>query len=112
MELRDRLNEILEGGEHLKVSRLTGKRLGFELSYSSMYESPVINFARLKALSDLFGTEAIDVDDYANAGCETCDWGSDYGHTIQVYEPTANEAGMDLLVGLDLKVPVSKGATT
>jgi len=101
--LKDSLNAILEGGDYLKVSRCVGKREGFELSYGSMYDAPIISFDRLKAISDLFGTTAIDVDDYANSGCETCDYGSDYGHTIQIYEPTANVVDMDLLVGQDLK---------
>lgn len=63
---------------------------GFEIEYGAMYESPNLGLDKLIKLSELFGTTNIDVDDYSISGCETCDWGSDYGHTIQVKEPTRN----------------------
>lgn len=103
MTLKEQINEVLSGGDYLKVSKLTGPRPGFELSYGSMYEAPTINFTRLMELSKLFGTTAIDVDDFANAGCESCDYGSDYGHAIQIYEPTTNTDELAALVDTDLK---------
>jgi hypothetical protein len=41
-------------------------------------------------LSELFGTDNIDVDDYAYGGCDTCDYGSNYGHEIAIREATKN----------------------
>lgn len=61
-----------------------------EIEYGAMYERPQLDFAKLVRLSEIFGTQKIDVDDYSNYGCESCDYGSDYGHTIQIYEPTKN----------------------
>lgn len=79
---------------------------GFRISMGAMYESPCgsggLTFAKLKEISELFGTDKIDVDDYAISGCETCDYGSDYGHTIDIYEPTRNIEEMKQLVGQDL----------
>lgn len=71
-----------------------------EISISAMYGSPVeINFFFLKKVSELFETDKIDVDNWSKKGCETCDWGSNYGHTIQIYEtPT------------DIKEILDKGA--
>lgn len=48
---------------------------GYQIEYGAMYEAPPLNFNTLKQLSDLFGTTNIDVDDYSNGGCESCDWG-------------------------------------
>ncbi len=57
---------------------------GFEIDYGRMYEAPTLALKDLKAISEFFGTDDIDVDNYGHRGCETCDWGSQYGHTIQV----------------------------
>jgi hypothetical protein len=71
---------------HLKYS--IGKDGTFIIEWGSMYEAPHLSFDKLKALSKLFGTEKIDVDGYAKKGCESCDWGSNYGHIITIEEPT------------------------
>lgn len=44
---------------------------GFEIDYSQMYDAPTLSFAILKKLSDFFGTDEIDVDNYSHGGCET-----------------------------------------
>ena len=55
-----------------------------------MYDAPALSTEKLMALCELFGTRKIDVDGYAHRGCETCDYGSDYGHEIEVREATKN----------------------
>lgn len=70
----------------LTINKITNTK--FEIGIYQMYDAPVINFTTLKKLSDLLGTEEIDVNNYSQAGCETCDYGSSYGHEIQVYNPT------------------------
>jgi hypothetical protein len=76
---------------HLDIEPLSrNDKTGLEITYGRMYESPELSFSILKQLSELFGTDEIDVDDYSYSGCESCDYGSDYGHTIQVYNPTKN----------------------
>jgi predicted nucleic-acid-binding Zn-ribbon protein len=62
----------------------------YNIKVDQMYEFIGISFSKLLALSKLFGTEKIDVNDYSQSGCETCDYGSSYQHTIQVYDPTSN----------------------
>lgn len=57
---------------------------GFEIKYAAMYEAPMLTIAMLKQLSTLFNTDNIDVNNYAMGGCDTCDWGSSYGNTIQI----------------------------
>lgn len=77
------------GGENIdKIEFRITNRGGFEIEYGAEYMAPELNFEILMGLSEMFGTKEIDVDDYSISGCETCDWGSDYGHTIQIYNPT------------------------
>jgi len=92
----NKLSEIFSKGirdycdGYLKVKKINNPS-GFEISYGQMYEKPDIElFPTLLALRELFGTEKINVDDYAQGGCETCDYGSDYGHTFQIYDITKN----------------------
>lgn len=92
IELVEAIKEILPAGgsyDHsvLKIYKIDD---GIELSYGKMYEPPELNFTTLKKLSELFGTDNVDVDNYSQGGCESCDWGSNYGHTIQIREITQN----------------------
>ena len=86
------LKQILPNGQ-LTFSELKvhGKMpWGFEIKWSNEGRSPELTLDRLIQLTELFGTTKINVDNYAVAGCDTCDYGSDYGHTIQVYAPSKN----------------------
>lgn len=74
----------------------------YNIKIGKMYSSPVINFSVLKKLSEMFGTEEIDVDDYAYKGCDTCDHGSEYGHEIQIYGPTKLIEELEQCIGKDL----------
>lgn len=90
---------------YIEISKLGDSLLGqnnFEIKVGAMYEPPTVNFEILKKLSELFGTVKIDLDNFAEGGCETCDHGSDYGHTIQIYAPTLYVEEMEQLVGKDL----------
>jgi hypothetical protein len=98
--LKLELRALLGDGEYIKVEK--HKTNSFEIKYGRMYNSPGINFATLKKLSDMFGTDKIDVDNYSSGGCDTCDWGSDYGHTIQIYEPTKRVEELAALHDMDL----------
>jgi hypothetical protein len=60
------------------------------LRLADMYGSPNLTAAQLMELVELFGTKDIDVDGYSQSGCETCDWGSSYGHDIIIRNPTKN----------------------
>lgn len=105
MALKQELMAILKPDSDEYVSHMklaVGKRHdgSYEIEYSAMYRSPNLNFSKLLKLSELFGTEKIDVDDYEHEGCDTCDWGSEYGHTIQIYEPTKNVDELEQLVGI------------
>ena len=67
-----------------------GLPIQFEIEYGQMYDPPPFNLGMLVKLGELLGTMEINVDNYAVGGCETCDYNSDYGHTLQVYDPTKN----------------------
>lgn len=62
----------------------------FEIEWAEMYEAPTLTFALLRALADYYGTELIHIDSIAKSGCETCDYGSLYGHRILVEKATKN----------------------
>lgn len=65
---------------------------GFTLEVTSMYDAPAISLEMLVNLSDYFGTRKVDIekDGISQGGCETCDYGSAYGHAIVITEPTKN----------------------
>lgn len=53
------------------------------LTVKQMYEHPGLSMKHLKALSEFFGTDNINDDDrFSNGGCESCDYGSEYGFTL------------------------------
>ncbi len=83
------------GGAHIQCRKLAN---WYEVTVGKMYSAPciVVNLSNLMKLSEMFGTEKIDVDNYANAGCDTCEYGSDYGHTFQIYEPTKRVDELDV----------------
>lgn len=60
------------------------------IQYGKMYETPMVSFAQLKQLSELFGTNEIALNPYDSPGCESCDYGSDYGNDIWITNPTKN----------------------
>ena len=60
-----------------------------EFEYSGGGSAPDINYGFLKDLSEYFGTDNINIEnDICVSGCETCDWGSEYGYTFYIKECT------------------------
>jgi len=59
---------------------------------SDMYDCPQLQFKTLVKLSELFGSEDIrtDMDYLVQPGCETCDYGSEYGYEVIIGNPTKN----------------------
>lgn len=68
------------------VDESTGKEI--RLAVQRMYEYVPFGFGILKKISEIFGTDLIDTDNYSRGGCETCDWGSLYKITFIIKEPT------------------------
>lgn len=105
VELKNRILQILTPTDELSHVHYSVRAIiknqasGFVINYGQMYEKPELNFDKLMQLSEIFGTREIDVDDYSEGGCETCDYGSDYGHEIQIYNPTKNVEEMKELIG-------------
>lgn len=84
-----------------ELEKLLGKKAVYEYNIkyntikiynSSMYECPQVQFNELKSLSELFGSEDIhtDMDYLVEKGCETCDYGSNYGYELSIVNPTKN----------------------
>lgn len=56
-----------------------------------MYSPPGLTFAQLEGLAAAFGTKNIDAGDtFADGGCETCDYGSEYGFVLDIRLPAVN----------------------
>ena len=68
---------------HVEFTKVEG---GYDLKVSQMYEFVPVDFRRLSALSAFFGTREIDVNNWAQKGCDTCDHGSNYAVTFQIRE--------------------------
>lgn len=93
---KEELQDIVcPGAEEFEVHSYYKGNHSYELKFACMYEPPTINFESLMKLSELFGTRDIDVDEFSKRGCETCDWGSSYGHTIQIINPTRNVGDLE-----------------
>lgn len=80
-----RILDPIENGCHIEVLKTLG---GCDIVFGKMYDPPSINLHHLNAIGLLFGTDDVTVNGYELAGCETCDFGSDYGHTINVRQVT------------------------
>lgn len=85
--MKEELLKLFNDCDHIEIDRDDND---FRITIGSMYNPPKLNFSTLTSLSRLFGTEEIDVNEYSQGGCDSCDWGSDYGHTIDVLNPTKN----------------------
>jgi hypothetical protein len=56
-----------------------------DLEITSMYQAPGLSLARMNAIAKFFDAKDVnDVDQIAQQGCETCDYGSKYGFTLRV----------------------------
>lgn len=55
------------------------------ITLSAMYGAPSLNLPILMEFAEFFETKNINDDDRFNrSGCETCDYGSEYGFTLTV----------------------------
>ncbi len=94
------------GGVELVI---TSRPTGLTIKIAAMYRSPKINFPSLKKLSDIFGTDNIDVDDFEHRGCETCDYGSSYGHDIVILDITKHKNDIEQLIKFVEYLKYTKG---
>ena len=86
--LSENLKTLFKGADKLVVT--TEKADEVNIEWSLMYDPPVLSPRLLFTLCNLFGTDDVDVDGFANRGCETCDYGSAYGHEFQIKGVTLN----------------------
>jgi len=89
MNIKEKLIEMFEDADFIQVTKTDN---GYELEVSDMYESPEITFKDMMALSEIFGTTAIDIDNVIGwGGCDSCGYGGKHGRSIQIDEVTKNE---------------------
>lgn len=54
------------------------------LTVHAMYNPPGLGLKQLMELSRFFETENIEDERFSHPGCDTCDYGSDYGFTLYI----------------------------
>lgn len=70
---------------HLEIEVITNSEDKVQVKLYDMYGAPTLNLALLMKLADFFGTKNINDDNrYSYGGCDTCDYGSEYGFTLTV----------------------------
>lgn len=57
-----------------------------EFTFRNEYDKLDMNTEILFKMIQFFNTDQIDFDDNDSGGCETCDWGSRYGHDFTIWK--------------------------
>lgn len=113
-EQRDAILAILvhdrDYGEELSIrkfpnyhSQLTGQN-DLLITFGQMYDRPKFTLNQAKALQEFFDCEDIRQGEYSHPGCETCDYGSEYGHELHIVNPKKNLGSTGLLVKNGYKI--------
>ena len=85
------MNEKYKGYDITRLLEHPKLGYGFEIDFTEMHEPPEVSiFDFMKEISEHYGTNDIDIDEISERGCDTCDYGSRYGFTIQVYSAKQN----------------------
>lgn len=81
-QLKEKVHEIFDDAENVEV-RLYDDRI--EIDISAMYESPGRDLPKLIRLSEIVNTKEInDQSSFGHGGCDSCDYGSKYGVTLEM----------------------------
>lgn len=81
-DILNKVKELWPGNVSIDIT-FKGNIVYIELS--AMYSAPGLTFKQLLELSKFFNTDKIDDNDKINQpGCETCDYGSQYGFTLKI----------------------------
>lgn len=92
IEIEDKAREIwavdrLERTE-VEVREFRDRPGIIHITVQAMYESPGRSLPKLIEFGKFLGTNEIeDVDQFGYGGCESCDYGSRYGFTLEVKLP-------------------------
>lgn len=66
------------------VTNFSEKRI--DVRVQQMYKFVDISFATLKKLSEVFGTDNIDINNWSSRGCDTCDYDSCYAVEFNILD--------------------------
>jgi hypothetical protein len=81
-KIRDFLEETF--GSDCKISIREYRDDGYNIELERMYSYIKVNFSSLLKCGEFFKTKDIDVDEWYESGCSTCDHGSSYTKSLQV----------------------------
>ena len=90
-EIEAKAKEIWLDADSIKVEEPTKGII--HITLSAMYEAPGRSLKQLILLSEFFGTTEIEeADNFSLPGCESCDYGSRYGVTLEIKLPLEKPA--------------------
>lgn len=75
------IRNIFDDWENIHIEPIAN---GWEIKCWNMYSPGELGYRHLKMVATLFGTDNVDLDNFEEGGCESCDYGSRYGFTVQV----------------------------
>jgi hypothetical protein len=89
-EIEQKVREIWQTGRNswdkLNININQGRDCYF-IQISKMYESPGVTFKQLNELAKFFDTLNVETEsEFSHGGCETCDYGSQYGFILKISE--------------------------
>ena len=79
------------------------RRPCIKIKLSQMYEAPEPRLGTLKllnAVAEAAGMRDVNTEEICDPGCETCDYGSEYGHEFFCFNPRESEVRREILEGL------------
>lgn len=95
-QLIELLSHDVKYGERLSIEKFVGGNSQLRgqndrlITFGQMYSTPKFTLNQAKALQEFFDCEDIRQGQYSHSGCETCDYGSEYGHELHIVEPKKN----------------------
>jgi hypothetical protein len=86
-EIEAKVKEIWPDAESISVKEHSEEII--HITIAAMYEAPGRSLKQLLVLSNYLGTQDIeDIEEFGYPGCESCDYGSKYGVTLEVKLPS------------------------
>jgi len=88
-EIQKKMEEIFNENNYeklkIEVSYSKYDANEYRIKLSKMYSAPGLSFAKLHQVALYFDTMNVETEsEFANGGCDTCDYGSSYGFTLCV----------------------------
>jgi hypothetical protein len=89
--IKAKAKELFSEADKIEVAQGDGVVV---LTISAMYSAPGMSFATLDALARFFDTKNVETEsEFSYHGCESCDYGSEYGFDLYIRPGDSFAAG-------------------